>query len=189
MSHQLQDKERQRLPYTGSSRGVQRIYRCNCTVCHKSGFLHIRPASSFDDFFLLSPLDPLESLGDYLCNNKTLHFLYCKTCAVRCFIFYGEGEIVDISLPREIASAGAASGSETDSVSVKTWRPKKVDFNAGMPHQGSYLSVNGHTIDAGQEGFDPREWVESKSVIYLDYLKSDGRMPPRYDRPHIDGSY
>ncbi|KAH6605538.1 hypothetical protein Trco_004691 [Trichoderma cornu-damae] len=188
----------QRLPYTGSchcgairyvvflilppaslldcepppSRGVQRIYRCNCTVCHKSGFLHVRPASAFDDFFLLSPLDPLDSLGDYLCNDETLHFLYCKTCAVQCLIFYGEGEIVHVRLPKEMASAGAESGSEAGSVSGKAWRPKKVDFTPGMPHQGSYLSVNGHTIDAGQQGFDLREWVEAKSIMYLDHLKN-----------------
>lgn len=205
----------QRLPYTGSchcgairyivfltlppvsllntepppSRGVQHIYRCNCTVCHKSGFLHVRPASAFDDFFVLSPLDPLQSLGDYRCNDGTLRFLHCKTCAVRCFIFHGEGEIIDVSLPAAIASTGAASSSETGSVSVKAWRPKKVELNAGIPHQGSYLSVNGHTIDAGQEGFDLREWVETKAVMYLDLLPDDGGMPRRCERPHVGGSY
>ncbi|RFU81657.1 duf636 domain-containing protein [Trichoderma arundinaceum] len=205
----------QRLPYTGSchcgairyivfltlppvsllnsepppSRGVQRIYRCNCTVCHKSGFLHVRPASAFDDFLLLSPLDPSDSLGDYLCNDETLHFLYCKTCAVRCFIFYGEGEVVDVSLPKDIALAGAESSSETSIVSVKAWRPKKVDLSPGLPHQGSYLSVNGHTVDARQEGFDLREWVETKAVMYLDHLQSDDKLPPRCERPHIGGSY
>ncbi|KAL7952020.1 hypothetical protein V8C42DRAFT_24791 [Trichoderma barbatum] len=204
----------QRLPYTGSchcgairyvvfltlppasllnsepppSRGVQRIYRCNCTVCHKSGFLHVRPESAFDDFYLLSPLDPLESLGDYLCNDQTLHFLFCKTCAVRCFIFHGEGEIVDVSLPEAIASASADSGSETGGVAVKAWRPKKVELSAGIPHKGSYLSVNGHTIDAGQKGFDLREWAETKAIMYLDLLP-DGGLPQRCERPHVGGSY
>lgn len=218
MSHQSPDQDSvqsHRLPYTGSchcgairyivfltlppatllnsepppSRGVQRIYRCNCTVCHKSGFLHVRPASAFDDFLLLSPLDPLKSLGDYVCNNETLHFLYCKTCAVRCFIFYGEGEVVDVSLPEAVALAGAKSGSEEDGVSVKAWRPKKVELNASIPHQGSYLSVNGHTIDAGQKNVDLREWVETKAVMYLDWLPSDGRLPPRCETPHVGGSY
>ncbi|UKZ76781.1 hypothetical protein TrVFT333_004491 [Trichoderma virens FT-333] len=218
MSHQPQDQESaqsQRLPYTGSchcgairyivfltlppasllnsepppSRGVQRIYRCNCTVCHKSGFLHVRPASAFDDFLLLSPLDPLESLGDYLCNDEELHFLYCKTCAVRCFIFHGEGEVVDVSLPETAALVGAKSGSETGIVSVKAWRPKEVELSATNPHQGSYLSVNGHTIDAGQEGVDLREWVETKAVMYLDLLPNEGGMPRRCERPHVGGSY
>ncbi|KAL7930784.1 hypothetical protein V8C35DRAFT_134266 [Trichoderma chlorosporum] len=205
----------QRLPYTGSchcgatryvvfltlpptsllnsepppSRGVQRIYRCNCTVCHKLGFLHVRPASAFDDFFLLSPLNPLEGLGDYLCNDGTLHFLYCKTCAVRCFIFYGEGEVVDVTLPEAVALADAKSDSEMSSVSVKAWRPKKVELSASLPHQGSYLSVNGHTIDAGQEGVDLREWVETKAVMYLDLLPNEGGMPGRCERPHVGGSY
>jgi hypothetical protein len=173
------------------SRGVQRIYRCNCTVCHKLGFLHVRPASAFDDFFLLSPLDPLDSLGDYLCNQGTLHYLYCKTCAVRCFTFHGDGEIIDISLPKAIALASTTSTSETELVSVKAWRPKRVELTVGIPHQGSYLSVNGQTIDVGQEGFDLREWVENKSIGYVDCLNSagEGRMPPRADRPHVGGSY
>lgn len=216
MSQQLADDQPRRLPYTGSchcgnirfvvfltlppaslvgvtkpppSRGVQRIYRCNCTVCHKSGFLHVRPASAFDDFFLLSPLDPLDSLGDYLCNKQTLHNLFCKTCAVRCFTIHGEGEVVEASLPRAIALPGI-SRSEDEAVSVKAWRLKPVELTEGIPHQGSYLSVNGHTIDPGQESFDLRELAESKSIGYLDCFHSPHeRKPPRCDRPQIGGSY
>ncbi|KAM0254368.1 hypothetical protein ACHAQJ_006837 [Trichoderma viride] len=172
---------------TPPSRGVQRIYRCNCTVCHKSGFLHVRPASAFDDFLLLSPLDPLESLGDYLCNNKTLHNLFCKKCAIRCFTFHGEGETIDMSLSE--AAALPRTGFENENAPVKAWRPKRVELTPGIPHQGSYLSVNGQTIDVGQDGFDLREWVESKAVGYLDCLNSEGRMPPRSDRPQVGGSY
>lgn len=219
MSHQLADNDPQprRLPYRGSchcgniryvvflalppaslvgltkpppSRGVQRIYRCNCTVCHKAGFLHVRPANAFDDFFLLSPLDPLDSLGDYLCNKQTLHNLFCKTCAARCFSIHGEGEVVEASLPKAVALPGNTASSEDEAVSVKAWRLKPVELTEGIPHQGSYLSVNGHTIDAGQEGFDLREWVESKSIGYLDCFHSpDQRESPRCDRPHIGGSY
>jgi len=46
-------------PYHGgepSPRSDQRFYRCNCTVCHKAGFFHIRPASPADDFLLLRRL-------------------------------------------------------------------------------------------------------------------------------------
>lgn len=108
---------------------------------------------------------------------------------MRCFIFYGEGEVVDVSLPEAVALADAKSGFEEDDVSVKAWRPKKVELNANIPHQGSYLSVNGHTIDAGQKGVDLREWVETKAVMYLDILPSEGRMPPRCETPHVGGSY
>ncbi|GFP54448.1 hypothetical protein ACSS6W_002244 [Trichoderma asperelloides] len=209
--------EPRRLPYTGSchcgniryvvfltlppaslvgatkpppSRGVQHMYRCNCTICHKTGFLHVRPASAFDDFFLLSPLDPLESLGDYQFNKQTLHNLFCKTCSVRCFTIHGEGEIVETSLPRAIVFPGTAPSSEGESVSVKAWRLTPVDFTEGIPHKGSYLSVNGHTVDAEQEGFDLREWVESKCIGYIDILHGlDERKPARCDRPQVGGSY
>lgn len=172
-------------------RGVQRIYRCNCTICHKIGFLHLRPTSEFDDFFLLSPLDPLESLGDYLCNNKRLHYLFCKTCAVRCFTFQGEGEIVDVTLPEVLALAGGeSSGTEQDGVSVKAWRPKKIELIDGIPDGGSYLSVNGQTIEPGQEGFDLREWSERKAIMYLDYLADEkDRLVERCERPHVGGAY
>ncbi|KAL6874840.1 hypothetical protein J3F83DRAFT_520402 [Trichoderma novae-zelandiae] len=217
MSHQPdQDSQSQRLPYKGSChcgairyvvfltvpppsyvnseppphRGVQRIYRCNCSICHKIGFLHIRPTSEFDDFYLLSPLDPLESLGDYLCNKKTLHYLFCKTCAVRCFTFHGEGEIVDVSLPEVLALADGKSGSEKDSVSVKAWRPKRVELREGIPHEGSYLSVNGQTIEPGQEGFDLREWTERKAIMYIDFLADEkDRLIERFERPHTGGAY
>lgn len=146
--------------------------------------------SEFDDFFLLSPLDPLESLGDYLCNNKTLHYLFCKTCAVRCFTFHGEGEIVDVTLPEALALADAESGTEQDGVSVKAWRPKRVELREGIPHRGSYLSVNGQTIEPGQEGFDLREWAERKAIMYLDFLTDEkDRLMERCERPHVGGAY
>jgi hypothetical protein len=158
-------------------------------VCHKSGFLHVRPASAFNDFFLLSPLDPLDTLGDYLCNKQTLHNLFCKICAVRCFTIHGEGEVVEASLPSAVALPGTSS-SEDEAVSVKAWRLKPVELREGTPHQGSYLSVNGHTLDPGQEGLDLREWVSTKAIGYLDCFHSpDERKQPRCDRPQIGGSY
>ncbi|PTB62004.1 hypothetical protein BBK36DRAFT_8680 [Trichoderma citrinoviride] len=217
MSHQPdQDSKPQRLPYKGSChcgairyvvfltvpppsylnkgppprRGVQRIYRCNCTICHKIGTLHLRPTSEFDDFFLLSPLDPLESLGDYMCNAKTAHYLFCKTCGIRCFTFGGEGEIVDVTLPEVLALADGASGSGQDGVSVKAWRPKKVEQSDEGSHENSYLSVNGQTIEPGQEGFDLREWAERKAIMYLDYLADEkDRLDERCERPHFGGAY
>lgn len=163
----------------------QRFYRCNCTVCQKSGFFHMRLASSPDDFLLLSPLDPYGDLGDYTSGEKSLHYLYCKTCAVRCFIHMGEGEHVEVDLG-ELGVAGHEVGK-----TVKAWRPKKDGWKEGRSQHGCYLSVNGYTVDAKQDGFDLGEFTANKVVGYIDYLRLDeeGMGSPRVDRPHKDGAY
>lgn len=135
--------------------------------------MHIRLPSSPDDFLLLSPLDPLSDLGDYLCFERQLHFLFCKGCGVRCFTFMGEGELVE----KETGTSG-----ETQTV----WCPKQ-----GWVEDGTrYLSVNGYTLDAGQEGLDLREWTEKKWVMYLDCLTDEPvGSDTTYDRPFPGGAY
>jgi hypothetical protein len=161
--------------------GSQFFNRCNCTICHKAGFFHVRVASPADDFLLLSPLDPLADLGDYLCRNKMLHFLHCRTCATRCFIFAGDAEVVDADLAAlGVAGAAAAGPGET----TKVWRVKR---EGGHPVLGNFLSVNGNTIDAGQ-AFDMRELTDKKIVLYYDYLH-DTIATGRYDKPHPGGCY
>ncbi|KAK5994784.1 hypothetical protein PT974_03167 [Cladobotryum mycophilum] len=173
----------QRTPPSGEA---QRLYRCNCKICHKAGFMHMRPASVFNDFLLLSPSDPFEDLGDYQCNAKVAHFFFCKTCGVRCFTFIGKGNVVDVDL----AALGVPGVSSEPGNTIKAWRPKKQTTDINSARLGSYLIVNGHTIDAGQEGFDMRELVENKALTYLDYLKeSDEKLTERYERPHDGGSY
>lgn len=165
------------LPHTPSTTpsappsGAQHIYRCNCTICHKSGQFHVRPKSPTDDFLLLAPLEPFEDLGDYVTGDKILHFFFCKVCGVRPFIFAGDGEVVD---------------AQVDGKQVKAWRPKR---GGGHPEYGNYLSVNGHTIDAGQQ-FDMRDLTETKVVLYYDYYsdEKDG-APMTYQRPQKHGSY
>ncbi|GJN76076.1 hypothetical protein VFPFJ_09644 [Purpureocillium lilacinum] len=170
-------------PYPGgepSPRSDQRFYRCNCTVCHKAGFFHIRPASPADDFLLLAPEDPFAALGDYLCADRRLHFFYCKTCAMRCFIFMGDSEgAVEVDLG-ELGVPGYEKGSKT-----KVWRVKR---EGGHPEFGNYLSVNGHSVDAGQ-AFDMRALTDSKVVQYLDCLEEENPGERRFDYPHVGGCY
>lgn len=155
----------------------QRIQRCNCTTCHKMGHFHLKPSNPFADFMLLSPLDPFASLSDYLTSDRNLHFFFCKTCGVRCLIFYGVGETVDVDLGA-LGVKGFEAGTTT-----RVWRAKDVP-------PGTYISVNGHTVDAGQPGFDMRELTEAKSVMYLDnYFEGAMKRPTRWDAPHPDGSY
>lgn len=160
----------------------QVFYRCNCTTCQKAGVLHMRLPSPPDDFVLLAPLDPLRELADYQCFERRLHWLFCRTCGVRCFTFDGIGEVRDMVVPETQTAAGAAAAGET----VATWRPER-----GWVEDGKrYLSVNAYTLDAGQEGVDLREWTEKKWVMYLDcFTGQDGPMERTYERPFAWGAY
>lgn len=161
----------------------QNFYRCNCTTCHKTGIFHTRLASSPDDFLLLSPLNPLEEFGDYRTGDGVLHSLFCKKCGVRCFVFTGQSEIVDVDL-QELGVPGADEGT------AKAWRPKKDGWKEGRQN-GCYLSLNALTFDANQDGVDLTEWADKKWVMYYDYLReeNEGRKPVRLDAPYPGGSY
>lgn len=143
--------------------GHQRMYRCNCTLCHKAGMMHVRLPTPAEDFLLLSPLDPLNELGDYQCSFGKIHFLFCKTCGVRCFSFDGEGVVDEVDGP--------------DGEKIKGWHAVQ-GSREGHGEGTMYLSVNAHAIDAGQEGLDMKEWTEHKKIWYLDLLRdSDGATP------------
>lgn len=175
-----------------SPRGVQNFYRCNCTLCHKAGILHVRPLSPTDDFLLLAPSDPLSGLGDYVVPGGRSHFLFCKGCGMRCISLRGPGENVSLDVEEaglggvadELRSAGAIG----EDGKVAAWRPKK-------PAKGSwdgYLSINGYSLDAGQDGLDLREWMEKKWVLYLDLLEPEGEgsaAEALYERPQAGGAY
>jgi hypothetical protein len=148
-----------------------RIRKCNCSTCHKMGFFHVRLPHASNDFALLSPLDPLTALGDYTCFEGLIHWLFCKKCAVRCFAFSGEGEV---------------SQKEMNGVVTKFWAPK-VDDRHRNGGPGSYLSVNGQTLEPGQEGLDLKDWHEKKWVCYLDTL--DEKEEDRYGVPQRGGTY
>lgn len=124
---------------------------------------------------LLCPLD-LKDLNDYTCMDKELHWYFCPKCGVRCFIFCGEGEVVDVNL----GEIGAKEGVEG---MTKVWKPKA----EGWSSKTSYLSVNGYTLDQGQDGVDLREWTEKKLVGYVEtwFEKGDDTL----ERPHNGGAY
>ncbi|KAL7929714.1 DUF636 domain-containing protein [Trichoderma chlorosporum] len=163
--------------------GDQKIYRCNCTTCHKLGLFHLKPADPHNDFLLLSPLDPLTQLGDYLTFNRDIHFFFCKTCGVHCLTFCGAGEVVDIDVAAMELPEAARTGSEP----TKAWRAIRGD---GSLESDAFVTVNGHTIDAGQPAFDMRELTEKKSVYYLNTFSDLGKgSTARWDRPHDQGCY
>lgn len=175
-------------PSAPPSSSGQRFYRCNCTVCHKMGHFHVRPSSPTHDFLLLTPsspsasTSPLSQLGNYTTGAGNLNFYFCQTCGVRCFIFAGtDFEPVTVNL--EELGVGWKDGGEE----VQAWRPR---LGGGHPEMGHYVSVNGHTIDAGQEAFDMRALTEGNMVQYCDcYSPEEDEAPLQYGKPHIYGSY
>lgn len=109
--------------YDSDGRRRQVFYRCNCTTCQKAGVLHMRLPSPPDDFLLLSPLDPLRELADYQCFEKRLHWLFCRTCGVRCFTFDGEGEVREAVVPEtQTTTAAATTTGTTAVVAGRRWR-------------------------------------------------------------------
>ncbi|OLN86168.1 hypothetical protein CCHL11_04111 [Colletotrichum chlorophyti] len=155
----------------------------------------MRLASSPDDFLLLKPLNPYEDLGDYTVHQKDLHFLFCKNCGMRCFILMGQGEQAEVDLAAlGVDDAEPRAGSDSTSTEsrglTKIWKPRKEGWVEGRSF-GSYLSVNGFSVDAGQEGFELREMTEMKWVGYVDWreLNQKGSQGIRYDRPWEGGAY
>lgn len=168
--------------------GVQNFYRCNCTLCHKAGLLHVRPLSPPDDFLILAPQDPLSDMGDYMVPKGSTHWFFCKTCGMRCFSLRGEGESIELDVAdaglQEVTEKLESKGLARDG-KIRAWKLKKEGWNG-------YLSINGHSLDAGQEGLDLREWKEKGWLLYIDCLEplGEGRGErPRYERPHEGGTY
>jgi len=153
-----------------------RFYKCNCSACHKMGFFHVRVPDSPRDFYLLSPVDEA-GLSEYRCSDKVLRWLFCSNCGVRCFIFKGLGEVVDVDLEAEM-------GRGSEGKVTRVWRCKAEGWKEGTT---GYLSVNALTLEQGQEGLDLREIVDKKWVAYLDCKEYKEEV--RFDYPQVGGTW
>lgn len=91
---------------------------------------------------------------------------------------WGEGEVAEVDLE-------AALGKESEGKMTKVWRCKAEGWF--KPGSYNYLSVNAHTIEPKQEGFDLRELVDNKWLYYIDYL--DKKVADRSDYPHEGGTW
>ncbi|KAF2422397.1 hypothetical protein EJ08DRAFT_481734 [Tothia fuscella] len=146
-------------PKTGmAERSGQRLYKCNCTVCHKMGILHLRLQNPPTDFLLLSssldPMSPEGGISDYTCNKGSNHRYFCANCGVRCFSMRGPMENAEV---------------EVDGKVVKVWRPVAEGWREGKGAP-CYLSINAVTLEEGPEGLDLREWHDNGWVKYVDSL-------------------
>lgn len=59
--------------------------RCNCSICHKSGYLLVDPGPN-PSFTLLSPPEGESALTDYTFHKNRVHHPFCPKCGVRCYI-------------------------------------------------------------------------------------------------------
>ena len=59
---------------------VVNVSRCNCSICKKSGYLHVIVSS--DRFRLLSGE---ESITDYRFHSGVARHLFCKICGIKSF--------------------------------------------------------------------------------------------------------
>lgn len=164
---------------------AEKVARCNCTICHKTGYFHIQVPDHSDDFYLLSPTNPLESMGNYHTKNKNINFIFCNTCGIRCFIFAGEAEVIDMDL----ATLGVKDTTRgyDEQKPTQVWHVKAAKPDAAPSLK--YLSINGNAIDAEQEGFDMREYRETEQVIYVDFLHAQGVPAISKEKPHSGGYY
>ncbi|ORY18934.1 hypothetical protein BCR34DRAFT_472711 [Clohesyomyces aquaticus] len=164
-----------------------RIYKCNCSTCHKMGYFHLRPISIPDDFILTSP-STIEELGEYRCREKKVGWYFCKNCGVRTFALGGEWEQVELDVQKWAGKqeSGAAK-------LEKVWRSTKgIEITQEVDGKRvskpvHYLSVNAVTLESGQEGAELKEWHEKGWVFYVDSKNRKEVM--RFGEPHEGGMY
>ncbi|KAF1809959.1 hypothetical protein P152DRAFT_402230 [Eremomyces bilateralis CBS 781.70] len=172
-----------------------RIRKCNCTTCHKFGYFHVRLPCAPDDFYLLSPV-PATSTGDsaeladmgpeglsvYRCFSGASAWYFCGKCGTRCFTCFGPSEVVEMDVPEGLKGVEAGTG-------VKVWKLRKDSKEGWREGSGGngYFTLNAHTLEAGQDGLDLREWHEKGWILYLDCL--DGVEENRFGRPLRGGLY
>jgi hypothetical protein len=108
----------------------------------------------------------------YTCLTHTNGWRFCSQCGCSPFASAGTYEVVEkeITLP------------DGSTATRKVWK-----LHDDTDKQASYLSVNMHTIDVNQPGFDLRQFHEKGMIRYLDRL--DDETPKAGDVPYPGGLY
>jgi hypothetical protein len=161
-----------------------KLYKCNCTVCHKMGFFHCRPISPADDFILTSP-SAIEELGDYRVFTKETGWYFCKKCGVRVFGLTGKWEQDEVDLEKW---AGKVSG---EGKLQKVWKTKAPDDETEgedgkkATKKKHYLSVNAVTLET-EGNVNLKEWHDKGWLYYVDSRENSGEARPT---PYHCGMY
>lgn len=186
----------------------QRIYRCNCTFCHKAGILHIRIPDPANDFFVISPKNPLaEGSGykGYIFETGEGPWQFCERCGTRAFAVRGDGPVEEegyndeADLPTALlqrlhskafdGTAGEITAKEDEITRVSVWRPKK-DWHDNNAEDGTgtdSLSINAVTLDAHNDNWDLRQLHENGYIGYMQTLQWVG--DDLEATPYFGGTY
>jgi hypothetical protein len=161
-----------------------RIYKCNCTTCHKMGYFHCRPTDPVDNFILTSPTNPAD-FGNYQCSRKVTSWYFCKTCGVRVVAMKGTWEEIEVDVEKW---AGTKKEGEQDTLQ-KVWKPVFVPAEKQVENKmnENYLSVNAVTLEYSEDT-DLVKWHEKGWVAYVESRRKDG-TPTRVGEPHEGGMY
>ncbi|KAF8418724.1 hypothetical protein EV426DRAFT_618148 [Tirmania nivea] len=60
------------------------LTKCNCSICHKCNFLHLRIPTPYISTFTVSTTSP-DDLKDYTFNTHQIHHKSCSKCSVGLF--------------------------------------------------------------------------------------------------------
>ncbi|KAF2258200.1 hypothetical protein CC78DRAFT_622016 [Lojkania enalia] len=154
-----------------------RVYKCNCTTCHKMAMFHCRVANPATDFILTSP-SAIEEMGEYRTAEKVIGWYFCKNCGVRVF-GVGGGWV-----QREI-DGGEWGEAADEGVRKTVWATeegpliKRVFDGKEIEMPLHYVSVNAVTL----EGVDLREWHEKGWMFYVD-RRFDSKPGFRWEGPY-----
>lgn len=118
--------------------------RCNCTICHKSGYLLVDPGKD-SAFTLLTPPEGESALSDYSFGHLGLHHPFCPKCGVRCFLkgmYVLDGQEFPVMRINVLTLDGKADGTPMGSLGglkIMYWDGKSDDWEkdpADEPWQG-----------------------------------------------------
>lgn len=179
-----------------------RIYKCNCTICHKAGILHLRLLNASEDFVVLSPSNPFapgSGLKSYVPEGCQGAWHFCDKCGIRAFSLRGTGYNDEIELPSSLlqrsasrtldGTAGEITAKDSQITRISVWRPKQ-DWQESQDEEGGptdYLSVNCLSLDAHNRNLDLRQLYENGYMAYVQTLEWEGL--DYQDTPYFGGTY
>ncbi|CAI6229676.1 unnamed protein product [Periconia digitata] len=159
-----------------------RIYKCNCTTCHKLGMFHARPGDPANDFIVLSPSSPTENLGVYNAFGGSNNWYFCRNCGAQLFGVGAKWVSEELDVGKW---AGDVNG---DGKTQTVWKTSALNILDPTGKPAHYVSVNSITV----EGVDLIDWHDKGYIAYLNGRNRETenmRETVRFRKPHPEGCY